>query len=59
MSMEKSYKEIQIELEKLKEQKELLQMEEKVTELVKQKIAKIKKRQKTSVVKGLANPKLD
>ena len=34
-------------------------MEEKVTELVKQKIAKIKKQKKTSVVKGLANPKLD
>ena len=43
MSMEQSYKEIQIELEKLREQKELLQMEEKVTELVKEKIAKIKK----------------
>ena len=59
MSMEQSYKEIQIELEKLREQKELLQMEEKVTELVKEKIAKIKKQNKTSVVKGASNPKLD
>ena len=59
MSMEQSYKEIQIELEKLREQKELLQMEEKVTKLVKEKIAKIKKQNKTSVVKGASNPKLD
>ena len=33
--MESTYKEIQIELEKLKEQKELMQMETKVQELVK------------------------
>ena len=52
--MESTYKEIQIELEKLKEQKELMQMETKVQELVKQKIDKIKKehQKKKKIIKG-------
>ena len=52
--MESTYKEIQIELEKLKEQKELMQMETKVQELVKQKIEKIKKehQKKKKIIKG-------
>ena len=59
--MESTYKEIQIELEKLKEQKELMQMETKVQELVKQKIDKIKKehQKKKKIIKGEQSPKLE
>ena len=59
--MESTYKEIQIELQKVKEQKELMQMEEKVQELVKQKIEKIKKehQKKKKIIKGEQSPKLE